>query len=473
MHPRLGAACASLFVACAVAACGGEGGDGGERTATTTAPTVAPASPVPVVVDTDLASDDLVALAFLLMSADVDLRAVTVSGTGEVRCPQGLRVIRGLLVATGDPDVPVACGRSSPLAGEHAFPTEWRDAADDTYGLDLPAGTPPDTERTAVDVLTEALAPRGVTLLTLGPLTNVAAVFRADPGLARQLSSIVVMGGALDVAGNVFGEGFDTSPAEWNLYVDPTAAEEVVASGAPIVLVPLDATNQVPISADFLELAAVNAHTEAASLVAALLANNPLVYEGQAYFWDPLAAAAVVDPTVVTTQTARITVVTREGPDSGRTIRSADGHQVVVAVGADAPAFEALLVRTLDGLGRDAPLVTPPLPVGDAVIRFDGSSCRYDGPAAVEAGRMRFTFETSEPGWVAAVAHLTGELSVEDIAAWIDQHPGELPVPGVDRVLGVVARGVGWFDVVPSTEIVVCGSEDGRTKLVGGSFIVG
>jgi inosine-uridine nucleoside N-ribohydrolase len=72
------------------------------------------------VVDTDLASG---ALSLLLSSTDVDLDAVTVSGTGEVRCPQGLEVIRGLLAVTGADDIPVACGRTALLAGEQAFPT--------------------------------------------------------------------------------------------------------------------------------------------------------------------------------------------------------------------------------------------------------------------------------------------------------------------------------------------------------------
>ncbi|MFA6575325.1 MAG: nucleoside hydrolase, partial [Nocardioides sp.] len=98
--------------------------------------TLAPGDGVPVVVDTDLALDDLVALAFLLSSTEADVRAVTVSGTGEVRCPQGLTVIRGLLALTGDDEVPVACGRSSPLAGDHAFPSEWRDLADSGWEMD-------------------------------------------------------------------------------------------------------------------------------------------------------------------------------------------------------------------------------------------------------------------------------------------------------------------------------------------------
>jgi purine nucleosidase len=127
--------------------------------------------------------------------------------------------------------------------------------------MDLSKVSAQAADPSAIDLLATTLRQGGVTLLTLGPLTNVAESFRADPALAGQVTSIVVMGGALDVPGNVSGEGIEPSTAEWNMYVDPTAAAEVVASGAPIVLVGLDATSQLPITGDFLELSRANTHT--------------------------------------------------------------------------------------------------------------------------------------------------------------------------------------------------------------------
>jgi inosine-uridine nucleoside N-ribohydrolase len=340
-----------------VAACGNDRG----RDDPDAAPTATSAGRS-VMVDTDLASDDLVALAFLLSSTEVDVRAITVSGTGEVRCPRGVEVAMGLLSITGDDEVPVACGRRTPLAGEHAFPADWRDAADDAWGLALPDVEAPTSTPSAVDLLARTLAPGETTLLTLGPLTNVAEAFRAHPDLAGQVRSIVVMGGAVDVGGNVHLEAGDSPTAEWNLYVDPTAADEVLGSGAPVVLVGLDASSRAPVDQAFLDLLAGNTHTTAAGLVATLLAGNPQVASGEAYFWDPLAAAAVLDEGLLTTEVARIDVVTEEGVDSGRTRRDADGSRVTVAVDADADAFERLLVRTLDGLGPDDELVLPSEP---------------------------------------------------------------------------------------------------------------
>jgi inosine-uridine nucleoside N-ribohydrolase len=464
MAQRLRCMCAALLAASLATACAGCGDDD-----TSAAPASSAAGGVAVVVDTDLAVDDLVALAFLLSSVEAEVRAVTVSGTGEVRCPQGLQVISSLLAVTGDEDVPVACGSSTPLAGEHQFPAEWRDLADSGWGLDLSTATAPDTDLSATDLLGTTLREGGVTLLTLGPLTNVAEAFRADPDLAEQVASIVVMGGALDVPGNVSGEGIGSSTAEWNIYVDPLAAAEVLASGAPVVLVGLDATNQLPITGDFLELLGANAHTAPARLVDELIRNNPQVYSGDAYFWDPLAAAVVVDPGLVTTEEVAIAVLTTPGQDIGRTVRSEGGSPVTIARQPRATAFEELLLHTLD---QQAVLASPPPPVGDAAIQYDGSTCSYDGPATVPSGRMRFAFDTTEPAWTGAVVSLTGELSIERILAWVEAHPdSRVPVPGVAQATPVLPGITNYVDVVSPQMAVLCASDD-RVLLLAGTVTV-
>ena len=459
--------CTAVLAASLATACAG-GDSGGGDTPAEGPSSRATGDGVPVVVDTDLAVDDLVALAFLLSSTDADVRAVTVSGTGEVRCPQGLTVIRSLLAVTGDEDVPVACGRSTPLAGDHEFPAEWRDLADRGWGLYLSASTAPATDLSATDLLGTSLRGGGVTLLTLGPLTNVAESFRVDRDLAAQVASIVVMGGALDVPGNVSGEGIGPSTAEWNMYVDPTAAAEVLASGAPIVLVGLDAANLLPITGDFLELLGANTHTETAQLVDGMIRNNPQVYSGEAYFWDPLAAAVVVDPELVTTGKAAITVLTTPGRDNGRTVRRDGGTTVTVAQRPRAAAFRELLLRTLDGLEPHAALAIPPPPVGTAMIRFDGSACTYDGPSTVPSGRMRFTFRTTDPAWTGGVVSLTGERSIESILAWVKAHPGSRdPVPGVHLATPVPPRFAMYMDVTSPRLAVICASDEPLPLLAG------
>ena len=453
-----------------LAACGGDHGpdDPGATPPATSAGR-------PVVVDTDLASDDLVALTFLLSSAEVDVRAITVSGTGEVRCPRGVEVALGVLAVTGVDGVPVACGRQTPLAGDHAFPTEWRDAADDAWGLALPDVEAPASTPTAVDLLARTLAPGDTTLLTLGPLTNVAEAFRAHPDLAGQVRSVVVMGGAVDVGGNAHLQSGDSATAEWNLYVDPTAADEVLGSGAPIVLVGLDASGRAPVDRAFLDLLAANTHTTAAGLVATLLAGNPQVASGEAYFWDPLAAAAVVDAGLLTTEVARIDVVTEEGTDSGRTRRDPGGSRVTVAVDTDADAFERLLVRTLDGLGSDDELVLPPEPLAEGALRYDGRTCRYEGPAEMAAGRLRLSFDSSDPGWDGAVLRLSGTRSARDVLDWIAAHPGDARWlrDTVQDATVLLRPGPNEVDVPDGEVILVCASGATAQVLAAGAIAVG
>lgn len=458
---RLAVACVAPLLVAGAACGGGGGGEGGTSAGRGEAPTR-------VVVDTDLAPDDLVALAFLLSSPDAEVVAVTVSGTGEVRCPAGLDVVRGLLAKTGHEGVPTACGRSAPLTGDRSFPTPWRDAADDAWGLSLPAAQPAGPALSAERLLARSLAPGGVTLLTLGPLTNVAVAFRDDPGLAAAVESIVVMGGAVDVPGNAPEPG---SQAEWNMYIDPAAAEEVLASGAPVVMVGLDATRAAPVSGDLIELMGANAHTAAASLAHTLLVDDPGVYAGTAYLWDPLAAAAALDPGLAVTRPDRIAVVTGGRPDAGATLRSSAGHPVTLAVGADAAAFEDRLVRTLDEVAPGAPLASPPPPVADITIRRRGRACIDDAPEAIPAGRIRISFASDAAGWSGVVVRLDGSLSAGQVFEWVERHPGRTPVPGVGEA-AFAGRGVTTFtDAVPGSAIIACAADDGRV-IPAGTLVV-
>jgi hypothetical protein len=192
-----------------------------------------------------------------------------------------------------------------------------------------------------------------------------------------------------------------------------------------------------------------------------LFRNNPQVYSGQAYFWDPLAAAVVVNPGLIATEKAAISVLTTPGRDSGRTVRRPDGTPVTIAHRPRATAFHELLLRTLDQLEPRAALATPPPPVGRGTIRFDGSTCSYDGPATVPSGRMRFTFRTTDPAWTGAVVGLTGERSIERILAWRTSHPRNRgSVPGVREVTPVPPRFAMYMNVISPQMAVICAADE-------------
>ena len=275
------------------------------------------APPTPLVVDTDGGSDDAMALLYLLEDPSVEVEAITVSGTGLVHCPTGAMNVAGLVaLAAPARAIPIACGPAQPVDGDRSFPADWRTQADERYGGVLPRGEAPAATTDAVGLLIGILhdAPRPVTVLTLGPLTNLALALEDDPSIGREIDHVVVMGGAFSVAGNVHLNAHPS--AARNMYVDPVAAERVLESEVPVTFVPLD--TQVPVDAYVVRAIARNALTASGHAVADLLMSSPFFVSGEVFFWDPLAAAAAVQPSLFTTRAALVSVVT-DGAGAGCT----------------------------------------------------------------------------------------------------------------------------------------------------------
>lgn len=329
-----------------------------ETTATTSSTTTgAPVSTQrAVILDYSPTVSDLGALAFLASHPDLELIGVTLPGTGESHCEPGVAHTRGVLTALGLGDVPVACGPEEPITGFNAFPTSWRLASD---AMDLPVGSPNET-LSAPDLLSRLVesSPTPVELVAVGPLTNLAVALRSDPDLVDGLAGITIMGGAVDVPGNVFRNGV----GEWNIWVDPTAAGVVFASGAPITLVPLDATNHLPSSRIFYESLDASATTPAAELVRDVWSDNGDWIDnrdGFFYFWDELAAAVLIDETIVTFEERSLVVDDLDRETKGWTREDPAGSVVRVAVAADRRSFEQLFLDTLTGGAAALGYITP------------------------------------------------------------------------------------------------------------------
>jgi pyrimidine-specific ribonucleoside hydrolase len=305
-------------------------------------------TPRSVILDVDMAHEDMFAALFLLSHPNVDLKAITVSGTGEAHCGPGVANALGLVTLSGHAEIPVACGRETPLAGDHEFPAEWRKAADDAYGVPLPEGGSASNSKAAdliIDIVQNSDEP--ITIVAVGPLTNIAEAIQKEPGITADIKEIYVMGGAVNVEGNVgnSGVGIQNKYAEWNIYIDPTAANIVFTSRIPILLVPLDATQDVPVTRNFYKALEKNRSTPSANLVYDMLtANLGFVDSGGFQFWDSLTAAIFTDPSIATFEEMGITVVEDEGPESGRTLPDSDGSRIKVAVSADRQTFEQILL---------------------------------------------------------------------------------------------------------------------------------
>ncbi len=305
----------------------------------------------PVIVDSDMASDDWMALAYLLSRSDIAIQAITVTGTGFATCEAGVEAALRMVARVNYGEVPVSCWTDMPLMGENPVPESWRTTLETVEALGLPEGGEP-AEENAVELFTSTVqaATEPITVLALGPLTNIAAALEATPSLVDNIAEIVVMGGAVDVDGSFVSE--ENTSAEWNIYADPHAARLTFESGVPITLVPLDATNETPVTPDFVTRLREAPQTAATEIVLAALANSQDSIEaGGYYFWDPLAAVVLTNPELVTLETRDVTVIDVPGNEYGRTKPVGNGPEIRVATAPDAEAFEQLFIDTLSSAG--------------------------------------------------------------------------------------------------------------------------
>lgn len=322
-------------------------------------------APRPIVIDTDAGWDDWLALLFLMKRPDVRILGVTVTGAGEAHLTPGLKNINGLLIFGGQ-SAGVYPGSQKPLLYSNAFPDSFRATVDGLWGLTIPS--PPGTRGTSTISTTSAveflyttfLAAAGagspVDVLCIGGFTNLAALLNDHPlaEYAAGIGTIYAMAGAVNVAGNVVTPGDalwsyygSNTTAEWNVFIDAKAAEIVLRAGLNIVLVPLDATNDVPVTKPFVEAYGERAGGD---VYAGFIYQVLLQQAGQTDFFDPLAAAALVTRTagqLVTTSPCRLQVATdldEEVNTVGALTSTSDvsWSQVIVCTGANLTTFQDL-----------------------------------------------------------------------------------------------------------------------------------
>ncbi len=191
----------------------------------------------PILIDTDTAADDAIALLIAFAEPSVEIAAIT-AVAGNCRVEQALQNALYVAEVCGA-TVPVHVGAARPLAGPLAT-AEMVHGADGMGDAGLPIGGRTPADGDAIDVILE-MADRhagALTLVMLGPLTNLALALARDPDLADKIARCVVMGGTGDGVGNV------TPVAEYNIWVDPEAARTVFTSGLPITMVGCDASRR-------------------------------------------------------------------------------------------------------------------------------------------------------------------------------------------------------------------------------------
>lgn len=203
--------------------------------------------PRKIIIDTDPGQDDAVAILLALASPELEVLALT-AVAGNVPLPLTQRNALQI-VELSRRQVPVHAGCDTPLKRK-LVTAEYVHGRSGLDGIPLPDPTTPLAPGHAVDTLIDTLRqhPSGtITLCPLGPLTNIATAFQRAPDIIPRVAEIVLMGGAYFEVGNV------TPTAEFNIYVDPEAAEIVFKSGAPIVVMPLDVTHKALTSREWVE----------------------------------------------------------------------------------------------------------------------------------------------------------------------------------------------------------------------------
>jgi purine nucleosidase len=287
---------------------------------------------VRLLIDTDTASDDAVALLLALRTPGVDVAAITVVG-GNVEVEQGVQNALYTVELAGR-HVPVYAGRTGTTRFGHAV--HGRDGMGD-IGLPLAGREPAPGD--AVDALERAIreSPDELTLVTLGPLTNVAALF--ERGVAPLLRDVVIMGGTSDDVGNV------TPDAEYNVYADPASARAVFESDARMTMVGWDVSRKYAVfePRDWEELHALGPLGAFSVDIQRTLIEFCRTTLGKESFDlpDPIATAVAIDRNVAThTIQARVEV----DPETARTHMRSDGEpQCEVVVAASGDRFRALL----------------------------------------------------------------------------------------------------------------------------------
>jgi inosine-uridine nucleoside N-ribohydrolase len=251
-----------------------------------------PVVPTPIIIDCDPGHDDAIAILLALASPEVELRAVTaVSGNAPLHhtVANAIRVLDHV----GRTDIPVAAGADRPLVQDPFTPGDVHGETG-MDGPDLPPpGRPPDGTH-AIDLIAELVlsSAQPITLVPVGPLTNIALFIARHPEAARRVHRVVLMGGAT-------GFGNVTPNAEFNIWADPDAARRVFTSGLDVTMVGLEATHAALLSADDRER--LRDAGRAGRLVADLADFYGRSHEG----WqgvpihDAVAVAGVIEPSLL------------------------------------------------------------------------------------------------------------------------------------------------------------------------------
>ncbi|WP_134725550.1 nucleoside hydrolase [Paracoccus luteus] len=311
--------------------------------------------PHKIIIDTDPGQDDAVAILLALASPELQVLGIT-AVAGNVPLSLTARNARIVCELAGRADVPVFAGCDAPLSrglvtAEHVHGKTGLD------GVDLPDPTMTLQDMHGVDFIIDTLRrePAGtVTLVPIGPLTNIATAFRRAPDIIARVHRIVLMGGTYFEVGNV------TPAAEFNIFVDPEAAAEVFAAGVDLVVMPLDATHRALTSRAWVDaMAATGPVGRAVASWTDFFERFDKAKYGHegAPLHDPCAVAWLVAPELFSGRRINVEIETQGRWTTGMTVAdwwgvSGRAPNALFLRDVEAPALFDLLTRRIGSLDR-------------------------------------------------------------------------------------------------------------------------
>jgi inosine-uridine nucleoside N-ribohydrolase len=287
------------------------------QTSSSPTPSQGSRSPFRVILDTDPGVDDALALLLAMRSPELKIEAITaVAGNVplELTLPNALRMVE----IAGRAEIPVAAGARTPLV-RRLVTAAYAHGENGLGGAVFPEPKIKPVGEPAAQLIRSIIRkyPGEVTLLTIGPLTNIATALTSDPEIAAMVARLVMMGGSLS-GGNI------TPAAEFNVYVDPEAARIVFQSGIAITMVGLDVTRKTSLTDEHLRM--LEAGQDGVSQAAAKIARNAIQHNREQGFLvgpnmhDSLAVAALLDPSILKWKEYYVDVETAGELTAGETL---------------------------------------------------------------------------------------------------------------------------------------------------------
>ena len=310
-----------------------------------------------IILDCDPGMDDSMAIALACKSDELEVLAVTtVSGNYpvEVTSTNALKMLELL----GRTDIPVGKGMAHPLVRQS--PSDpFSHGSDGQAENFLPEPTTRANKSPAVDLIIDTVRahPGEVHLIVTGPMSNIALALTKAPDIAGDIAGIIAISGAFGLNRHAFANATgDTPQSEWNVYVDPEAAQIVYNSGVPLIAIGLDVATHfdVDFSSDDLDALRASGAPEAQFLLQAISFVQSRGYDAYCTVIDCVAVAAAIDPSLIRTFTGRVGIETRGEVTLGMTVLDSRHHHVwehlpliTIAKEADYGRVLSLIVSTI------------------------------------------------------------------------------------------------------------------------------